>query len=94
MEPVTDSRNIKLKKQVELTTALTKELDSTTEEVKFWQEKYEEAMKILQKMNCHYPQGVEIFSMEETEEFTPAAQPRKMATCAPPVYIIPNNDDS
>jgi hypothetical protein len=93
MESVTDSRNIKLKKQVELTTALTKELDSTTEEVKFWQEKYEEAMKILQKMNCHYPQGVEIFSMEETEEFTPAAQPHKMATCAPPVYIIPNNDD-
>jgi hypothetical protein len=37
VEPVPDSRNFKLKKQVELTTVLTKELDSTMEEVEFWQ---------------------------------------------------------
>jgi hypothetical protein len=43
-----DPRNFKLKKQVGLTTVLTKELDSTTEEVEFWQEKYEEAMKTIQ----------------------------------------------
>jgi hypothetical protein len=36
VEHVPDSRNFKLKKQVELTTKLTKELDSTTEEVEFW----------------------------------------------------------
>jgi hypothetical protein len=47
VEPVLDSRNFKLKKQVDLTNVLTKELDSTTEEVEFWQEKYEEAMKII-----------------------------------------------
>jgi hypothetical protein len=47
VEPVPDSRNFKLKKQVDLITVLTKELDSTTEEVEFWQEKYEEAMKII-----------------------------------------------
>jgi hypothetical protein len=47
VELVPDSRNLKLKKQVDLTTVLTKELDSTTEEVEFWQEKYEEAMKIV-----------------------------------------------
>jgi hypothetical protein len=46
VEPVPDSRNFKLK-QVNLTTVLTKELDSTTEEVEFWQEKYEKAMKIV-----------------------------------------------
>jgi hypothetical protein len=34
---VPDLRNFKLKWQVELTTVLTKELDSTTEEVEFWQ---------------------------------------------------------
>jgi hypothetical protein len=47
VEPVPDSRNFKLKKQVDLITVHTKELDSTTEEVEFWQEKYEEAMKII-----------------------------------------------
>jgi hypothetical protein len=78
---------------VELTTALTKELDSTMEEVEFWKEKYEEAMKTIQKLKCHYPQDVETHSNEETEEFTPASPPRKMATRAPPVYVIPNNDD-
>jgi hypothetical protein len=35
VEPVPDLRNFKLKKQVELTTALPKELDSTIEEVEF-----------------------------------------------------------
>jgi hypothetical protein len=34
-------------KQVELTTVLTKELDSTMEEVEFRQEKFEEAMKTI-----------------------------------------------
>jgi hypothetical protein len=36
VEPVQEEGNFKLKKQVALTTALTKELDSTTEEVEFW----------------------------------------------------------
>jgi hypothetical protein len=75
-----------------LTTALIKELDSTTEEVEFWQEKYEEAMKIIRKLKRHCPQGLETLSEEETEEFNPASPPRNMATCAPPVYVIPNND--
>jgi hypothetical protein len=39
--------NFKLKKQVALTATLTKELDSTTEEVEFWQGKYEEVMKTI-----------------------------------------------
>jgi hypothetical protein len=92
VEPVPDSRNFKLKKQVKLTTTLTKELESTTKEVEFWQEKYEEAMKTIRKLKRHCPQGVETLSDEETEEFTPASPPRKMVTRAPPVYIIPNND--
>jgi hypothetical protein len=37
VEPVPNRKNFKLKKQVKLTTALTKELDSSTEEVEFWQ---------------------------------------------------------
>jgi hypothetical protein len=77
---------------VELTTTLTKELDSTMEEVEFWQEKYEEAMKTIQKLKHHYPQGVETLSNEEIEEFTLASPPHKMVTHAPPVYVIPNND--
>jgi hypothetical protein len=93
VELVPDSWNFKLKKQVELTTALTMELESTTEEVEFWQEKYEEAMKIVQKLKRRCPQGMETLSDEETEEFTPTSAPRKMATCAPLVYIIPHNDD-
>jgi NAD-specific glutamate dehydrogenase len=93
VEHVPNSRNFKLKKQVELTTALTKELDSTTEEVEFWQEKYEEAMKIVRKLKPRCTQDVETLSKEETEEFTPASPPRKMVTRAPPVYVIPNNDD-
>jgi hypothetical protein len=47
VEVVLDLKNLKLKKQVKLTTVLTKELDSTTEEVEFWYEKYEEVMKIV-----------------------------------------------
>jgi hypothetical protein len=93
VEPVPDSRNFKLKKQVELTTVLTTELDSTMEEVELWQEKYEEAMKTIQKLKRHYPQDMQMLSEEETEEFTLASPPRQMATCAPPVYIIPNNGD-
>jgi hypothetical protein len=77
---------------VELTTALTKELDSTMEEVEFWQEKFEEAMKTIKKLKRHYPQGVETLSNEETKEFTLASPPHKMATRAPLVYVIPNND--
>jgi hypothetical protein len=87
--PVSDSRNFKLKKQVELTTMLTKEPDSTTEEVEFWQEKYEEAMMTIQKLKRHCPQGMEMLSKEETEEFTPTSPPHKMSTRAPLVYVIP-----
>jgi gas vesicle protein len=93
VELVPDPRNFKLKKQVKLTTVVTKVLDSTTEEVKFWQEKCEEAMMTIQKLKHHYPQDVETLSNEETEEFTPASPPHKMATRSPPVYVIPNNDD-
>jgi hypothetical protein len=93
VEPVPNSQNFKLKKQVELTTVFTKELDSTTEEVEFWQEKYEEAMKTIQKLKRHSPQGVETLSEEETKEFTPTSPPRKMVTRAPLVYVLPNNDD-
>jgi hypothetical protein len=78
---------------VELTTVLNKELDSTMEEVEFWQEKYEEAMKTIWKLKRHYPQGMETLSNEETKEFTLASPPRKVATRAPPVYVIPDNDD-
>jgi hypothetical protein len=77
---------------VKHTTALTKELDSTMEEVEFWQEKFEDAMKTIQKLKRHYPQGMETLSNEETEEFTLASPPRKMVTHAPPIYVIPNND--
>jgi hypothetical protein len=86
VEPVPESRNFKLKKQVELTTALTKGLE-------FWQGKYEEAMKIIRKLKLHCPQDVETLSNEATEEFTLASPPHKMATRAPPIYVIPNNDD-
>jgi hypothetical protein len=50
-------------------------------------------MKTIRKLKRHYPQGMETLSEEETEEFTPTSPPRKMVTRAPPVYIIPNNDD-
>jgi hypothetical protein len=47
-------------------------------------------MKIVHKLKR---QGMETFSEEETEEFTPPSPPHNMATHAPPVYVIPNNDD-
>jgi hypothetical protein len=75
VEHVPDTWNFKLKKQVELSTMLTKELDSTMEEVEFWQEKYEEAMMIVRKLKRHYPQGMKTLSKEETEEFTPTSPP-------------------
>jgi hypothetical protein len=93
VEPIPDSRNFKLKKQVDRTTVLTKELDSTKEEVEFWQESYEEVMKIIRRLKHHCPQDLETLFEKETKEFTPASPPHKMATHAPPVYVIPNNDD-
>jgi hypothetical protein len=86
-------RNFKLKKQVKLTTALSKELDSTMEEVEFWQEKYEEATKTIWKLKRRYPKDMEMLFEEKIEEVTPTSPPRKMASCAPPIYVIPNNDD-
>jgi hypothetical protein len=91
VEPVQDEWNFKLKKQVALIATLTKELDSTTEEVEFWQGKYEEAMKTIRKMKHRYPQDLETLSDEETEEFSPHSPPRKLATRAPPAYVIPND---
>jgi hypothetical protein len=82
-----------MEKQVELTTVLIKQLDSTMVEVEFWQEKCEEAMKTIQKLKRHYPRGVETLSEEGNEEFTLGSPPRKMVTHAPLVYVIPNNDD-
>jgi hypothetical protein len=76
VESVPDSRNFKLKKQVNLTTVLTKELDSTTEKVEFWQEKYEEVMNIVRKLKHHCPQGMETLFEEEKEEFTLPPPPR------------------
>jgi hypothetical protein len=93
VEVVRDSRNFKIKRKVEHAIVLTKELDSTMDVVEFWQEKYEESMKTIRKLKHHYPQDVETHSDEEMEEFTPASPPTKMATRAPPVYVIPNNDD-
>jgi hypothetical protein len=92
-EHVPDSTNFRLRKQVDFTTVLTKELESTTGEMEFWQEKYEEAMKTIWKLKCHYPQYMETLSKEEIDESSPASPPRKMATCAPLVYVIPNNAD-
>jgi hypothetical protein len=91
VEPIQDEMNFKLKKQVALTATLTKELDPTTEEVEFWQGKYEEAMKTIQKMKHHCPQDWETRSDGETEEFSLHSPPSKMATRAPPSYIIPND---
>jgi hypothetical protein len=50
-------------------------------------------MKAIQKLKRHYPRGLETHSDEEMEEFTLASPPRKMAPGAPPLHIIPNNDD-
>jgi hypothetical protein len=51
---------------MDLTTVLTKEPDSTTEEVEFLQEKYEEAMKTIRKLKRQYSQDMETLSKEET----------------------------
>jgi hypothetical protein len=67
VEHVPDSSNFKLKKHMDHTTVLSKELDSTIEEVEFWQEKYEETMKIIRKLKHHCPQDLETLSDEETE---------------------------
>jgi hypothetical protein len=91
VEPVPDEGNLKLMKQVALIATLTKELDSTTEEVEFWQGKYEEAMKTIRKMKRRYPQDLETLSDEETEEFSPHSLPRKLATRAPLADVIPND---
>jgi hypothetical protein len=91
MELIQDEMNFKLKKQVALTTTLTKELDSTTEEVEFWQGKYEEAMKTIRKLKHRCPQDLETLLDEEIEELSLHSPPRKMATRAPPAYIIPND---
>jgi hypothetical protein len=91
VEPIQDEGNFKLKKQVALTATLTKELDSTLEEVEFWHGKYEEAMKTIRKMKRRYPQDLETLLDEETEEFSPHSPPHKMATRAPSAYIIPND---
>jgi hypothetical protein len=48
-------------------------------------------MKIIQKMKRHCPQDWETILDEEIEEFTPHSLPRKMATRAPPAYVIPND---
>jgi hypothetical protein len=60
-------------------------------EVEFWQGKYEEAMKIIQKMKHRYPQELEMFLDEETKECSPHLPPHRMATRAPPAYVIPND---
>jgi hypothetical protein len=90
VEHVQDEGNFKFKKQVALTATLTKELDSTMEEVEFWQGKYEEAMKTIRKMKHRYPQNLNTLSDEQTEEFSLHSPPHKMATHAPPAYVIPN----
>jgi len=48
-------------------------------------------MRTIRKMKRRHPQDLETLSDEETEEFTPHSPPRKMATRAPPTYIIPND---
>jgi hypothetical protein len=67
------------------------ELDTTTEEVEFCQGKYEEAMKTIRKMKHCCPHDLETLSDEKTEEFSLHSPPRKMATCAPPAYVIHND---
>jgi hypothetical protein len=62
VEPIQDEMNFMLKKEVALISMLTKELDSNTEEVEFWQGKYKKAMKTIRKMKRHCPQDWEIQS--------------------------------
>jgi hypothetical protein len=90
VEPVQDEGNFKLMKQVALIATLTKELDSTMEEVEFWQGKYEEAMKTIRKIKHHCPQDWETLLDKETKEFSPHSLPLEMAMHAPPAYVIPN----
>jgi hypothetical protein len=90
VELVQDEENFKVKKQVALTITLTKELDSSMEEVEFWQGKYEEAMKTIRKIKHHCPQDWETLLDKETKGFSPHSLPHKMATHAPPAYVIPN----
>jgi hypothetical protein len=40
-------------------------------------------MKIVWKLKCHCPQGLETLFEEETKEFTLASTPHKMAAYAP-----------
>ncbi|GJM91706.1 hypothetical protein PR202_ga08110 [Eleusine coracana subsp. coracana] len=93
VEPVQGEGKWRLKKQVTLSTFLTKELDSTIEGLEFWQEKYEEAMKTVRKLKRHLPEDEELSSNEELEEKTWSSSPRKMASRAPPAYIIPNSNE-
>jgi hypothetical protein len=48
-------------------------------------------MKTIRKMKRRYPQDLGTPSDEETEEFSLHSPPHKMATHAPPAYIIPND---
>jgi hypothetical protein len=48
-------------------------------------------MKTIRKMKRRYPQDLETLLDEETEEFSLHSPPRKMATHAPPAYVIPND---
>jgi hypothetical protein len=48
-------------------------------------------MKTIRKMKRRYPHDLETLSDEETEEFSPHSPPHKLATCAPPAYVIPND---
>jgi hypothetical protein len=91
VEPIREEGNFKLKEQVALTATLTKELDSTIEEVEFWQGKYEEALKTIRKMKYRCPQDWETLLGDEIEEFSLHSPAYKMATRAPPAYVIPNN---
>jgi hypothetical protein len=59
--------------------------------VEFWQGKYEEAMKTIRKMKRRCAQDLETLLDEETEEFSLHSPPRKLATRAPPAYVIPND---
>jgi hypothetical protein len=47
-------------------------------------------MKTIRKMKHRYPQDLETILDEEIEEFSPHSPPHKMATRAPPTYVINN----
>jgi hypothetical protein len=55
--------------------------------------KYEVPIKIVRKLKHHCPTYMETLSEELTGEFNLASPPLKIATCAPPVHVIPYNDD-